>query len=179
MSARRSGAAILLMIAPLLSACGAAHTTATPTSWGQATSGDLSISQGWVESVDMGGMDMSSSSAMSMSMSSAAYLTINDSGAADALVSASTPAASLATLHRTIESAGDSSGTMVASRSIAIPAHGRATFAPGGDHIMLSGLRASFAVGTKISLTLRFRSGRSITVVLPVINVVDRPGQDG
>ena len=179
MSPRRTVAALLLAGLPLLTGCGSAPATSTkPPVWGHAASGDIRITEGWVESVDMGGMDMSAPG-MVMNMASAAYLTVTDNGAADAIVSASTPAAVKASLHRTIESADGSSGTMVDAPSIHVPAHGAVTFAPGGDHIMLTGLKASFAPGTAITLTVTFRSGRTITVVLPVINVSDRPGQAG
>lgn len=171
--------ALTLAALGLLAACG----TSTPAPqgppvWGHAISGDLQISEGWVTSVDMGGMDMSSMPDMVMNMDTAAYLTITNSGQPDALISANTPAAVRVSFHRDVASANGSSATMVSVPAFEIPRHGTLRLAPGGDHIMLSGLKANFRIGDQIKLVLLFRSGRSATVMLPVINPSDRPGQE-
>lgn len=174
---KRWFAGIALLLAPLLSACGTtAPAPSGPLVWGHAVAGNLTISQGWVASVNMGGMDMTSMPKMVMDTETVAYLTIKNSGAKDALVAVSTPVAVEATLHNTVSNADHSSGTMTSVSSIEIPAHGRATLTTGGQHIMLSGLKgANYDPGSRITLTLSFRSGTTIEVSMPVINIVDRP----
>lgn len=173
------GAAVLAAgLALALAGCGSAH---RPAAWGHATSGDLRLTDGWVSSVaamdGMPGMAMSSMPSVARTAESAIYLTISDRGGADALVSVSTAAAGRATLHDTVESANGSSGTMVPVDDVPVPAHGRVSLRPGGYHVMLTRLRGSFAAGTSIPVTLRFRSGRTISTRFPVVDVTDRPVQ--
>ena len=51
--------------------------------------------------------------------------------------------------------------------SVPVPAHSVAELKPGGDHIMLIGLKRQLKVGDHIMLTLRFQSGA--TEVLKVM----------
>lgn len=49
--------------------------------------------------------------------------------------------------------------------SLEIPAHGQRTLAPGGDHLMLMGLKSHPVSGDIVKLTLRFEpGGREVTV---------------
>ena len=45
-----------------------------------------------------------------------------------------------------------------------VPAGGRLTLAPGGDHLMLYGLKAPLTVGQKIPLVLNLEPGGTLTV---------------
>jgi copper(I)-binding protein len=45
-----------------------------------------------------------------------------------------------------------------------VPAGGRLTLAPGGDHLMLYGLKAPLTVGQKIPLVLKLEPGGTLTV---------------
>jgi len=48
------------------------------------------------------------------------------------------------------------------------PPHARLEFRPGGDHVMLTGLRATLEAGARVPLALRLRDGRVLPVVASV-----------
>lgn len=53
---------------------------------------------------------------------------------------------------------------MRAAGAVVIPAHGSVSFAPGGLHLMVMGLRAGVKAGTKVPMTLRFDHAAPLTV---------------
>ena len=96
----------------------------------------------------------------------AGFVTLRNAGAADRLLSASTPAAGRAEMHTMIRD-----GDIMRMREvpdIAVPAGGAVTLAPGGLHIMLIGLTRPFAVGEVVPLTLVFERAGPVTVELAV-----------
>lgn len=96
----------------------------------------------------------------------AAYLTLMGGAQADMLVGVSTPVAASADVHETINDNG-----IMKMRSVAgvpIPAHGMVTFAPGGYHIMLMGLKQPLTAGQSFPLTLRFAHAAPVTVDVQV-----------
>lgn len=88
-------------------------------------------------------------------------LTINNEGAADRLLSVTTPLTDRAELHTHITDAG---GVMKMRRveSLAVPARGTLVLKPGGDHIML--FDAQMPSSGNMSLTLNFETSGAITV---------------
>lgn len=90
-----------------------------------------------------------------------AYVTISNHGdGADKLVAAESPAAAKATLHSSSSADGIARMRPITG-GLEIPAHSEATFKPGGNHIMLEGLRQPLKAGQTIELTLAFEeSGR-------------------
>ena len=101
---------------------------------------------------------------MGMDRAGAAYLVIvNDTGTADALVGATSPAAETVELH---ETAADASGQMAMRPidKIDLPAGGRVTLQPGGMHIMLIGLTGDLVAGQQIDLTLDFATAPDLVV---------------
>jgi len=94
------------------------------------------------------------------------YLTLVNKGPADALVSAETPAAQRVEMH----ASSMAGGVMRMSKElrVAVPADGQVTFAPGGRHLMLIGLKKAFRQGDRAPLTLRFASGAQLTTELAV-----------
>ena len=93
----------------------------------------------------------------------AGYLSIQNRGrVADSLVGAQCALASRTTLHVSSMAGGIMSMRPVAS--VAVPAGGTVTFAPGGLHIMFEGLRAPFADGATIPATLRFQRAGVVPV---------------
>ncbi len=96
----------------------------------------------------------------------AGFITIRNAGAADRLLSASTPAAGRTELHTMIRD-GDIM-RMRALDAIAVPAGGAVTLAPGGLHIMLIGLTRPLAVGEQVPITLVFERAGTVTVDLAV-----------
>ncbi len=97
-----------------------------------------------------------------------AFMTItNNSGAADRLVSAQSPAADAVEIHETI----DDNGVMrmrPVTGGFEIPAGGKLELKPGGKHIMLIGLAAPLEPGQEIEITLNFEKAGAITVKVPV-----------
>jgi copper(I)-binding protein len=105
---------------------------------------------------------------MTMAGTIAAYMVItNETGADDALVRVSTPAAATAELHETM--AGDSGMMqMEPVDRIAIPRGGTTTLAPGGFHIMLINPTAMLDPGMSVELTLTFEHAAPVTVTAEV-----------
>lgn len=95
------------------------------------------------------------------------YLTIVNHGkTADALTGASTSAAKSAELHT-----NDMMGGMMQMRaagSLPIPASGSLALEPGGNHIMLMGLKAPLKRGDTIDMTLIFEHQGKVDITVPV-----------
>lgn len=94
----------------------------------------------------------------------AGYLTIVNHGATDdALVSASSPQATLVAVH---QSSMDSAG-MMGMEPVArldCPIGGTVAFAPGGYHLMISGLAVQLKAGDRLELDLVFEHAGTIVV---------------
>lgn len=173
---RHSAIAVIVALAALLSACGSSGDPNDKPAWGHADSGDIHVVDGWVKAVSMTDAEMNAPGGMS-DMKSAAYLTINNAGPADALIAVSSPAATESQLHKTVQNDGGSSGTMMRVDSFDVPAGGQLVLTPGGNHIMLLNLKGHLTPGMTVPLTLTFRSGKVMTVSMPVIDAKDRPNQ--
>jgi copper(I)-binding protein len=101
---------------------------------------------------------------MGMERAAAAYLVlVNETGQADALVSADSPAAATVELHETTAGASGMMAMHPVDR-IDLPADGRVALEPGGLHVMLIDLVAELAVGDTIELTLTFEHAAPVTV---------------
>ena len=101
----------------------------------------------------------------------AAYLFIHNRGAATALISASTPATEVAEIH-----VMTTDGNIMRMRKIdrlPIPENGSATLQPGGNHLMLIGLRRDLVPGDSLALTLTFANGYVQEVRAPVVSIQD------
>jgi periplasmic copper chaperone A len=96
----------------------------------------------------------------------AAYFTLRNEGAADQLVSVSTPAAASAELHMTKNDAGMMS--MHRMSGVDLPAAGVVEFAPGGMHVMLIGPKADLAEGAQAPITFTFAQAAPLTVMFTV-----------
>jgi copper(I)-binding protein len=113
------------------------------------------------------------------STNSAAYMTItNAGGAADQLVGVECACAAKAEIHVT-----RMSGTMTSmapSGPVSVPAHGSVVFAPGGRHVMLTGLKAPLVDGHSQPMTLRFAHAGSLRVSFAVrTNITGEPARSG
>lgn len=94
----------------------------------------------------------------------AAYMTIaNAGGGPDALLSASTPAASSVEIHQTSTDASGMTG-MTPVRVVDIPAGGSVTLRPGGTHLMITGLAEPLTAGGTLELRLVFEHGGTVVV---------------
>jgi len=94
----------------------------------------------------------------------AAYMTITNPGSsADALLSASSPAAKTVELHQsTTDASGMTSMTPVAR--LEIPAGGSVELKPGGYHLMMMGLLYQLMDGSKVDIDLVFEKAGKVTV---------------
>lgn len=99
----------------------------------------------------------------SMDQPTAAYLTIaNPGGAADALLSASSPGAASVELHETAMASDGTMGMHPIAR-LDVPAGGSVALAPGGFHLMISGLKTELRPGDRLELDLVFdRAGKVV-----------------
>ena len=92
----------------------------------------------------------------------AAYLKVTNHGkTVEKIISASTPVANKAEIHTHLNEAGVMKMRHVPS--LDIPAGGSMTFAPGGHHVMLIGLKKTLKVGDKVAITLVFEKAGKIT----------------
>jgi len=96
----------------------------------------------------------------------AGYLTVRNAGAADRLVSASSPAAERVETHVTLRE-GDIS-RMREVKGYEVPARGALELKPGGAHLMLVNIKAPFKEGASVPLTLRFEKAGEINTELQV-----------
>ncbi len=103
--------------------------------------------------------------------SSAVYLSIRNRGDSDVtIVSASTSAAAEAAFHRTV--VDGEMARMEAVDNLRIPAGGTVDLAPGGRHIMLSGLAADLEPGSALTLRLESESGATYDLDFSVLNML-------
>jgi copper(I)-binding protein len=94
------------------------------------------------------------------------FMTIENKGAADQLVSASSPAAGEVQLH---EMAMD--GNVMKMRQvkdIVVPAGGAVELKPGGLHLMFMNIKAPLAAGQTVPVKLKFAKAGEVVVEMPV-----------
>lgn len=112
-----------------------------------------------------------------MASAGAAYMTIQNNGtAADALVGASSPAATTVEVHETVmmgspaPGASDDGGMMGMRpvERLEIPAGGSVELKPGSYHIMLIGLKQDLNAGDTIEITLTFEKAGELALSVPV-----------
>jgi hypothetical protein len=94
----------------------------------------------------------------------AGYLTISNTGKRpDRLLAASTPAAEVVAPHHMSMTHGVMSMLPIEG-GVAIGPGQTVTFAPGGDHLMLIGLKHPFVAGQRIPATLRFEHAGTVKI---------------
>ncbi|MEO7253381.1 MAG: copper chaperone PCu(A)C [Casimicrobium sp.] len=101
---------------------------------------------------------------------SAAFMTFNNAGVADKLISVTGSVAKEVQMHSMVTEGG-----MMKMREINaldIPANSKAEFKPGGYHVMLIGIPDGLKEGTKFPLKLKFEKAGEITVQVSV----EKPG---
>lgn len=97
------------------------------------------------------------------------YLTIENSGAADKLLSVKTDVCDSAELHESKMQDGRMTMQMVRD-GLAVPAQATVALEPGGYHIMLIGLRRDLQPGDTFDLILNFEKSGAVTVQSHVKN---------
>ena len=109
------------------------------------------ITQAWARPAPAGG-------------DTAAYLTITGAASrADALLSASSPAAGMVEVHEVLTDASGMTGMHPIDR-LDIPAGTTVTLEPGGHHLMVMGLKQELSVGATIELDLVFERAGKVVV---------------
>lgn len=105
------------------------------------------------------------------------YMSITNKGtAADRLVSASSPAAEKVQIHEMAMQNGVMKMRELPN-GLPIEAGKTVALAPGGNHLMLVGLKAPLKQGDKIPMTLNFEKAGKVDVVLDVQGVgAQQPG---
>ena len=94
------------------------------------------------------------------------FLKIENKGAADQLVSASSPVAGEVQLHEMAMEGNVMKMRQV--KDIAVPANGAVELKPGGYHLMFMNLKGSFAAGQTVPVKLKFAKAGEVEVKLPV-----------
>lgn len=103
----------------------------------------------------------------------AGYFIAHNSGKSPvAIVGAQTAACGTLTLHHSVM--GQGMDRMEAVKQVAVPAGGKAVFAPGGYHLMCMDPKAAIRPGAKVPVTLRFSDGTHLTVPFAVRNARGR-----
>jgi copper(I)-binding protein len=119
-----------------------------------AATSALQVKDGWSRPAPVGGNGVG-------------YFTmINHGGHADTLTRIESPVAQRVEMHAMSMAGGVMKMGQVAS--VAVPAGGQVSFAPGGYHLMLIGLKKPLALGDRVPLTLTFASGVKAPISLSV-----------
>jgi periplasmic copper chaperone A len=144
----------VLAAAPLLA--GGLAITHTPATAQQAGKGTILVSQAW------------SRATAPRAQVGAGFLIIRNTGAGpDRLLSANSPRAAKVEIH-TMSMKGGVMRMRPLPGGLDIPARSVATLAPGGNHLMLIGLKAPLKQGERVPATLRFAKAGSVQVQLTV-----------
>jgi copper(I)-binding protein len=97
----------------------------------------------------------------------AGYMVIvNNQASADRLLSASSPWAEHVSLH--VSTMDGNISRMSDLDALPVPAHGRAEFTQGHNHLMFTGLYAPFVAGDVVPVTLQFERAGKVQVTLRV-----------
>lgn len=95
----------------------------------------------------------------------AAFGTLRNTGDADVVVTAAaTRVASAVELHETVKGADGAMTMRPKDGGFTVPAGGEVALAPGGDHLMIMGLKRPLAAGETVPLTLTLADGGTIRV---------------
>lgn len=119
------------------------------TATGAATT--LTLSDPWVKAAASG--------------MTAAFGMLRNTGNADVVVTAaSTRVASAVELHETVKGADGAMTMRPKEGGFTVPAGGEVALAPGGNHLMIMGLKRPLAAGETVSLTLTLADGGTVEV---------------
>lgn len=98
----------------------------------------------------------------------AGYLTIRNQGkTSDRLISATSPRAARVEVH-TMTMAGGVMRMRPVHDGLPVPPHGTVQLSPGGNHLMLIGLKTPLTPGERVPVILRFQKAGAVPVQLSV-----------
>lgn len=95
-------------------------------------------------------------------------MALESSGSPNRLVEAATPAAHAVEIHTHVVEGGMS--RMIRLPELALPAGETVLLEPGGLHLMLIDIAAPLAPGTKVALSLRFATGETVELEVPIVD---------
>lgn len=98
----------------------------------------------------------------------AAFMTIENAGAADRVVAATSDIADRTELHTHLME--NNVMKMRQVDGIDVPMHGSVMLEPGSYHVMLLGLHAPLVEGDEVSITLEFEKAGTMTVPVKVVS---------
>ena len=95
----------------------------------------------------------------------AAYFNlVNDSDQPQKILSVDVGGTDMSMIHDTIDKGGHSSMTMV--QNVVVPAHTTMAFAPGGRHVMVTGIKPELQAGVNTVLKINFANGDVLEILL-------------
>ena len=149
------------MLRTLIAATRCCVAIAAPVAAEPVMAGELVIEQHWARA------------SIGTSRPGAIYLTIrNDGMEPDALVSVSTDVAETAEVHETVTNEGLT--RMKSVGEVGVPPEASVSFAPGGKHIMLMGLREPLVEGDEFTMFLTFERAGEVPVSVPILGIASR-----
>lgn len=102
-----------------------------------------------------------------------AYMTVvNPDDQADRLLSASSPLAEEIEIHRM--SVANGMMTMEAIPFLTVPARGEVKLQPGGNHLMIYGMKRELKEGDRLPLDLKFERAGTLSISAPVRKVMGK-----
>ena len=168
-------AVVIVVAAAACSAPAATSNIAVKDAWARPTAAKLAMGDATATPMPKTGEAMTKTEGMGgtqMAMEgpvSAAYMIIeNKGGQADKLVAVETSVAAVNEIHETKEMADGKMGMQPVQGGLEVPAKGSVELKPGGLHIMLMNLRQDLTPGQTFTLTLKFQSGKQMTIDVPV-----------
>ena len=103
------------------------------------------------------------------------FMKIENKGAADQLISASSPVSGEVQLHEMAMEGNVMKMRQV--KDIAVPAGGSVELKPGGLHLMFMGIKAPLAAGETVPVKLKFAKAGEVEVKMPVNAMGGHGGQ--
>lgn len=169
-SARSAGvglAALSLVLAGALSACGSEEDPAENTTQNDVTpSASLVVEDPWVRATD---------GAEDTSMTAAFMVLDNQGTSAVTITGASAEIAETVELHDMVMTDGKAIMTQMES-GIEVPAGKGQLLQPGGMHVMLMDLKGELAAGDEVTLTLTLSDDSEVEVTAPVKEFTEEEG---
>lgn len=130
---------------------------AAPAAAGEIKAGRLAISNAWVRATPP------------WPTATLGFLTINNGGAVDRLLSASTDIADQTQLHRVVVEDGRTS-MRLQTKGVGIPASSSFNMGKEGYHLMFLGLKRPLAAGESFTVTLTFENAGAIDLPFDVLS---------
>lgn len=138
-------------------------------------SGAIACSQGVKAAKKVGDLEIYDPFARASHEEGAVYMAFRNTGDDDSIIAASSPVANKVELHNTVALQGGGM-RMTPVERIPLPKRAWVALSPGGYHIMLVDLKEELKAGQKITVTIRFERAGSVTLEVPVVELMEEGG---